>query len=333
MIARLAAQLGDDEHAARALPAHASPTCRWWRPSNLTAWKEQLLRELYVRTLGALPPRARSRGRRSARGAWRSTAARAAELARRRRGASLDAWFAGLPDRYFAQAAPRDDRAPRAALARAARGPVAVEVTHRRRARLVGADRDRRRRARPAREDRRRAARRARRRPRRADRLAPPRRARSTRRSTSSSCATARAARSPRRGALARIAADLERVVGGAIAVEALVDPLVGERRARVAARARHARTWRRRSRSTTRCRPTSPSSTSTRRTAPACSTPSPAPSPPSASTSTSRRWPPRRTASPTSSTCAPATARKLAEPEVPALRAALTDALAALPL
>src|SRR5262245_65070179 len=75
-------------------------------PGNLTDWKDRLLRELYEKTRAQLR-----------RGPEVVDAERSALLRRRRRrvgellgetdAAPLEAWFAGLPDRYFTALEPQ----------------------------------------------------------------------------------------------------------------------------------------------------------------------------------------------------------------------------------
>jgi [protein-PII] uridylyltransferase len=97
-------------------------------PGNLTGWKEQLLSELYLRTLAELTRTVDLAGR-----------DRLDLVERRKRrvcellGESPDAlapWLASVPDRYLTATAPRQI-ARHIALTRRRRGPVAVEVVHR----------------------------------------------------------------------------------------------------------------------------------------------------------------------------------------------------------
>jgi [protein-PII] uridylyltransferase len=111
LIARLASDLGDEE-TLRALYLLTVADMSMVAPGNLTAWKEQLLRELYQRTLTYL-----RRGADLAETGLPGTVAAtmAATLGRRKRQAAallrdevsdLEPWFAGLPERYFAQTPP-----------------------------------------------------------------------------------------------------------------------------------------------------------------------------------------------------------------------------------
>ncbi len=127
MIADLAVKLADEE-TLRQLYLLTVADMSMVAPENLTSWKERLLRELYVRTLGhfrrgpdlaGADPSARVAERR----------ARAAELLGGDGG--LDEWFDGLPDRYFAQVPPRMI-ARHVQASRGRRGPVAVDAVHRR---------------------------------------------------------------------------------------------------------------------------------------------------------------------------------------------------------
>lgn len=107
MLARLAEQLGGPD-ALRDLYLLTVADMSMVAPGNLTGWKEQLLRDLYVRTLAyyrrgpdlAGAERSRVVARRKAR-VVELLAGRAAE-------AEVAAWMGGLPDRYFAQTPPSE---------------------------------------------------------------------------------------------------------------------------------------------------------------------------------------------------------------------------------
>ncbi|HZS38739.1 MAG TPA: [protein-PII] uridylyltransferase [Polyangia bacterium] len=127
MIANLADELRDDE-TLRELYLLTLADMSMVAPGNLTEWKEQLLRELYERTLThfrrgndlSSPDQAQLVARRRA---------RVAELLGESE-ASLERWFASVPDRYVTQTAPREI-ARHVALTRRRKGPVVVEVVHR----------------------------------------------------------------------------------------------------------------------------------------------------------------------------------------------------------
>ncbi|HEX4456626.1 MAG TPA: [protein-PII] uridylyltransferase [Polyangia bacterium] len=131
MIANLAQELTDEE-TLRELYLLTVADMSMVAPGNMTEWKEQLLRELYTRTLGFYrrgPDLAGHGG----------VEEQAALVARRRKrvaelmGASEDelaGWFASLPDRYVTLTQPRQI-ARHVQLSRRREGPVAIEVVHR----------------------------------------------------------------------------------------------------------------------------------------------------------------------------------------------------------
>lgn len=135
MIARVAAQLGSAERL-RDLYLLTVADMSMVAPGNLTEWKEQLLRELYLRALGhyrrgpdlAGAERTRLVERRKAQVLAKVTdgedePARAQDQA--------EQWIAGLPDRYFAQTTVSTIvRHLRLSLGR--EGAVALDVTARR---------------------------------------------------------------------------------------------------------------------------------------------------------------------------------------------------------
>lgn len=127
MIANLAQELGDEE-ALRQLYLLTVADMSMVAPGNLTEWKEQLLRELYSRTL-AFYHRGADLGGADRRSLVQKRKKRVAELLGEPE-AALQDWFSSLPDRYVALTPPqklaRDLR-----LSRRRRGPVAVEVAHR----------------------------------------------------------------------------------------------------------------------------------------------------------------------------------------------------------
>ena len=127
MIANLAQELGDEE-TLRELYLLTVADMSMVAPGNLTEWKEQLLRELYVRTLAFYR-----------RGADLAGSDQSAILARRKKrvselmgepGERLADWFASLPDRYVTLTTPRQ-MARHVALSRRRKGPLAMEVVHR----------------------------------------------------------------------------------------------------------------------------------------------------------------------------------------------------------
>jgi [protein-PII] uridylyltransferase len=97
-------------------------------PGNLTGWKEQLLRELYVRTLAFYRRGPDLLG--SERGALiERRKKRVAELLGESE-AALASWFASLPDRYVTLTTPRQ-MVSHISLSRRRGGPVAMDVVHR----------------------------------------------------------------------------------------------------------------------------------------------------------------------------------------------------------
>lgn len=130
MIANLADELKDDE-TLRELYLLTIADMSMVAPGNLTAWKEQLLTELYTRTMSHLAP--------SPAEAAASGESEAELIARRKArvgelmGESepmLAPWFSTVPDRYIVLTAPKQI-ARHIALTRRRRGPVATEVVHR----------------------------------------------------------------------------------------------------------------------------------------------------------------------------------------------------------
>ena len=275
MIANLAQELNDEE-TLRELYLLTVADMSMVAPGNMTEWKEQLLRELYVRTMAFY-----RRGADSAGADEQAALVGAAQEARRpscsasRRTALAD-WFASLARSLRGADAAARDRARPAAVA-------AAQGAGRRRGRAPPAQggqrrhRLRRRRARPAVEDRRRAA--------------------------SPIASTSSARRSTRASSTARVVEALDTFTtrdrygrpitdAGALAARRGRPGARARRRGHrragdrgaarevVAARARRAARCAPRSRSTTTSRPTSASSTSTRRIGSASSTPSRARSP-----------------------------------------------------
>ena len=127
MIANLAQELNDEE-TLRELYLLTIADMSMVAPGNLTEWKEQLLRELYARTLAFYR-----------RGADLEGSDQSALVARRRkrvaelmgeREVELAGWFASLPDRYVTLTQPRQ-MAREVRLSRRRQGPVAVEMVHR----------------------------------------------------------------------------------------------------------------------------------------------------------------------------------------------------------
>jgi [protein-PII] uridylyltransferase len=129
MLANLAQELNDEE-TLRELYLLTVADMSMVAPGNLTEWKEQLLRELYVRTMAFYR-----------RGPDLGGSEESAVVARRKKRVAeligepeekLADWFASLPDRYVTLTPPRamvrDLR-----LSRRRKGPVAVEVVHRER--------------------------------------------------------------------------------------------------------------------------------------------------------------------------------------------------------
>src|SRR5258706_5924659 len=128
MIANLAAELHDEE-TLRELYLLTVADMSMVAPGNLTEWKEQLLTELYSRTLAHLRRGPEPELGEGGRLVVARRRARVAELLGESE-ASLEAWFLSVPDRYVAQTSPREI-ARHIALSRRRRGPVIVEVVHR----------------------------------------------------------------------------------------------------------------------------------------------------------------------------------------------------------
>lgn len=127
MIANLAQELGDEE-SLRELYLLTVADMSMVAPGNLTEWKEQLLRELYARTMTFYR-----------RGADLGGSDQSAIVAKRKKRvaeligepeAKLADWFASLPDRYVTLTQPRQMMRD-VKLSRRRKGPVAVEVVHR----------------------------------------------------------------------------------------------------------------------------------------------------------------------------------------------------------
>ncbi len=130
MLANLAAELNDEE-TLRELYLLTVADMSMVAPGNLTGWKEQLLRELYVRTMAFY--------RRGADLGGDHEGDQTVVVARRRKRVSellgepaekLIDWFASLPDRYVILTPPRA-MVRDLQLSRRRKGPVAVEVVHR----------------------------------------------------------------------------------------------------------------------------------------------------------------------------------------------------------
>ena len=127
MLANLAQELNDEE-TLRELYLLTVADMSMVAPGNLTEWKEQLLRELYVRTLAFYR-----------RGADLGGSEQTALVARRKKRVAeligepeekLVDWFASLPDRYVTVTQPRA-MVRDLQLSRRRKGPVAVEIVHR----------------------------------------------------------------------------------------------------------------------------------------------------------------------------------------------------------
>jgi [protein-PII] uridylyltransferase len=127
MLANLAQELNDEE-TLRELYLLTVADMSMVAPGNLTGWKEQLLRELYVRTLAFYR-----------RGADLDGSEQTAVVARRKKRvaellgepeAKLADWFASLPDRYVTATPPRAMMRD-LQLSRRRKGAVAVAVVHR----------------------------------------------------------------------------------------------------------------------------------------------------------------------------------------------------------
>ncbi|MDB4965276.1 MAG: [protein-PII] uridylyltransferase [Myxococcales bacterium] len=130
MIANVAQELNDEE-TLRELYLLTVADMSMVAPGNLTEWKEQLLRELYVRTLAFY-----RRGPDLAAG---NSAEQEALVARRKKRVAellgepeekLVEWFASLPERYVTLTPPRA-MVREIQLSRRRKGPVAVEMVHR----------------------------------------------------------------------------------------------------------------------------------------------------------------------------------------------------------
>ncbi len=127
MIANLADELKDVE-TLRELYLLTVCDMSMVAPGNLTEWKEQLLGELFARTLAHF-----RRGPDLAGTDHREVVARRRARVAELLGepvAPLEAWFAATPDRYVSQTSPREI-ARHVQLTRRRRGAVAVEVVHR----------------------------------------------------------------------------------------------------------------------------------------------------------------------------------------------------------
>lgn len=130
MIANLAQELNDEE-TLRELYLLTVADMSMVAPGNMTEWKEQLLRELYARTLAHYRrgPDLQASDPIEARALVERRRKRVAELLGEPE-EKLAPWFASLPDRYVTLTAPRQ-MAREVQLSRRRKGPVAVEVTHR----------------------------------------------------------------------------------------------------------------------------------------------------------------------------------------------------------
>jgi [protein-PII] uridylyltransferase len=134
MIANLAQELGDEE-TLRELYLLTVADMSMVAPGNMTGWKEQLLRELYARTLAYYR---RAAEQESGIGGTLEEEQAALVERRRKRVAelmgvaddTLASWFASLPDRYVTLTQPRQIMR-HVQLSRRRRGPVATEVVHR----------------------------------------------------------------------------------------------------------------------------------------------------------------------------------------------------------
>jgi [protein-PII] uridylyltransferase len=130
MIANLAQELNDEE-TLRELYLLTVADMSMVAPGNMTEWKEQLLRELYARTMAFY--------RRGPDLAGANNAEQEALVARRKKRVAellgepaekLADWFASLPERYVTLTPPRA-MAREIQLSRRRKGPVAVEMVHR----------------------------------------------------------------------------------------------------------------------------------------------------------------------------------------------------------
>ncbi|MCU1279775.1 MAG: [protein-PII] uridylyltransferase, partial [bacterium] len=130
MLANLAQELNDEE-TLRELYLLTVADMSMVAPGNLTEWKEQLLRELYVRTMACYRRGGDLGGPHDSEQtvlvARRKK--RVAELIGEPEETLLD-WFASLPDRYVTLTPPRA-MVRDLQLSRRRKGPVAVEVVHR----------------------------------------------------------------------------------------------------------------------------------------------------------------------------------------------------------
>jgi [protein-PII] uridylyltransferase len=127
MIANLAQELSDEE-TLRQLYLLTLADLSMVAPGNLSEWKEQLLRELYARTLAHFrrgPDLLGSDGGELI----EHRKARVAELLGESP-AAVAPWFEGVPDRYVTLTSPKQI-ARHVALSRRRKGAVAVEVVHR----------------------------------------------------------------------------------------------------------------------------------------------------------------------------------------------------------
>ena len=131
MLANLAQELNDEE-TLRELYLLTVADMSMVAPGNMTEWKEQLLRELYVRTMAFY--------RRGGEVSGPHDVVQMELVAKRKKRvaeligepeAALSDWFASLPDRYVAQTQPRAMVRDLQLSRRRKGGPVAVEVVHR----------------------------------------------------------------------------------------------------------------------------------------------------------------------------------------------------------
>jgi [protein-PII] uridylyltransferase len=127
MIANLAQELSDAD-TLRQLYLLTVADMSMVAPGNLTEWKEQLLRELYVRTMGHYRHGPDLAGTDKSE-LVASRKARVAELLGEQLG-DLEPWFATVPDRYVTLTSPKMI-ARHVTLTRRRKSPVAVEVVHR----------------------------------------------------------------------------------------------------------------------------------------------------------------------------------------------------------
>jgi [protein-PII] uridylyltransferase len=127
MLANLAQELNDEE-TLRELYLLTVADMSMVAPGNMTEWKEQLLRELYVRTM-AFYRRGADLGGSEQSMVMARRKKRVAELIGEPEDKLVD-WFASLPDRYVTLTQPRA-MVRDLQLSRRRKGPVAVEVVHR----------------------------------------------------------------------------------------------------------------------------------------------------------------------------------------------------------